>query len=196
MARDTSPKLKRARSLGVPTSYLGINKKSIRRPKRSRRKLSNYGIQLREKQKVKFIYGILEKQFLGYYKKAEKMRGVTGDNMLSLLERRLDNVIFRMNVAKTRPQARQMVSHGLFKVNGVRVDIPSYLVKAEDIICVVESKKSKKPFEELKENKMLGLPEWVEFDGETLCGKIVRLPERDDIKEEISENLIIELYSK
>ena len=142
------------------------------------------------------LYGVLEKQFRGYYDKASRQRGITGENMLILLESRLDNVVFRMTLAKTRGQARQLVNHGLITVNGKRVNIPSYLVKKGDVIAVKENKKDKKVFEELKSGKSLGLPKWMEFDNETLTGKIVELPTREDIDPSIEEHLIVELYSK
>lgn len=196
MAKNTEPVLKRCRSLGIDPSELGFNKKDNKKGPQKRKKIQGYGLQLREKQKVKFIYGVLEKQFLNYYEKAERMRGITGENMLILLERRLDNVVFRMKIAKTRPMARQIVNHGLITVNGKRVNIPSYLVKKGDVIAVAESKKDKQIFTIVKEVAALGLPSWVTFDNQTLSGQIVELPVRDDIKEDIKEHLIVELYSK
>ena len=162
----------------------------------SRKKASDYSMQLKEKQKVKFIYGVLEKQFRLYYEKASRQRGVTGENMLILLESRLDNVVYRMSIGKTRGQARQLVNHGLITVNGKRVNIPSYLVKKGDVIAVKDNKKDKKVFEYLKASKSLGLPKWLEFDNETLTGKVVELPKREDIDPSIAEHLIVELYSK
>lgn len=197
MARYTEPVLKRCRSLGINPADLGFTKKDNKKAgNRRRKKVQGYGLQLREKQKVKFIYGVLEKQFRNYYEKAEKMRGITGENMLILLERRLDNVVYRMKIAKTRPMARQLVSHGLITVNGKRVNIPSFLIKKGDVVAIADSKKDKAVFALLKEQKPLGLPSWVTFDNETFKGEVVELPTREDIKEDISEHLIVELYSK
>lgn len=162
----------------------------------SRKKVSGYGIQLREKQKAKRAYGILEKQFRKYYDMAEKMRGITGENMLILIERRLDNVVYRMGIGVSRAQARQMVNHSLITVNGRTCNIPSLLVKAGDVIAVKESKKDKVCFQELKESKAVTLPKWVEFDNATLTGKVLTLPAREDIDLTIQEHLIVELYSK
>lgn len=163
----------------------------------SRRKISEYGQQLREKQKVKRIYGVLEGQFRDYYERADRMKGITGENMLSLLERRLDNVVFRMGIANSRSQARQLVNHGHFTVNGKNVDIASYQVKAGDEIAVKETKKDNKYFTALKEVAKNGtMPKWVDFDPETLKGKVIALPERDDIDAQIAEHMIVELYSK
>ena len=161
-----------------------------------RKKVSEYGRQLREKQKVKRIYGVQEGQFRSYYEKADRMKGITGENMLSLLERRLDNVIFRMGIGVSRSQARQLVNHGHFLVNGKKVNIPSYIVKAGDVISVRENKNSNKFFTELKSAKPPVLPKWVEFDTEKLQGKIVALPTREDIDGQIAEHMIVELYSK
>ncbi|MBD5631920.1 MAG: 30S ribosomal protein S4 [Clostridia bacterium] len=161
----------------------------------SRKKVSEYGKQLREKQKVKRIYGVQEGQFRAYYEKADRMKGITGENMLSLLERRLDNVIFRMGVGASRSQARQLVNHGHFLVNGKKVNIPSYIVKAGDIITVKESKTSNKYFEAVKASKV-NTPKWLEFDPEKLQGKILANPEREDIDSQIAEHMIVELYSK
>ena len=196
MARYRGPILKKCRALGITPAELGIDKKSKKELRQTRKKASDYSLQLKEKQKVKFIYGVLEKQFRGYYDKASRQRGITGENMLILLESRLDNVVFRMTLAKTRGQARQLVNHGLITVNGKRVNIPSYLVKKGDVIAVKENKEDKKVFEELKSGKSLGLPKWMEFDNETLTGKIVELPTREDIDPSIEEHLIVELYSK
>ncbi len=163
----------------------------------SRRKVSEYGQQLREKQKVKRIYGVLEGQFREYYEKADRMKGITGENMLSLLERRLDNVVFRMGIAASRAQARQLVNHAHFTVNGRNVDVASYQVKAGDVIEVKETKKNNKYFTELKEVAKNGnMPKWVDFDPETLKGKVIALPTREDIDAQISEHMIVELYSK
>ncbi len=162
-----------------------------------RKKVSEYGLQLREKQKTKRIYGVLEGQFRHYYEKADRMKGITGDNMLSLLERRLDNVIYRMGIANSRSQARQLVTHAHFTVNGKNVDIASYEVKAGDVIAVKETKKGNKYFTELKQTqKSANMPKWVEFDNETLTGKVLALPTREDVDMQIAEHMIVELYSK
>lgn len=162
-----------------------------------RKKVSEYGLQLREKQKTKRIYGVLEGQFRHYYEKADRMKGITGDNMLSLLERRLDNVIYRMGIANSRSQARQLVTHAHFTVNGKNVDIASYEVKAGDVIAVKETKKGNKYFTELKQTqKSANMPKWVEFDNETLTGKVLVLPTREDVDMQIAEHMIVELYSK
>ncbi len=160
-----------------------------------RKKVSEYGQQLREKQKVKRIYGVQEGQFRSYYEKADRMKGITGENMLSLLERRLDNVIFRMGIGVSRAQARQLVNHGHFVVNGKKVNVPSYIVKVGDVVSVKENKTSNKYFEAVKANKVT-TPKWLEFDPEKLQGKILALPVREDIDSQISEHMIVELYSK
>ncbi len=160
-----------------------------------RKKVSEYGRQLREKQKVKRIYGVQEGQFRAYYEKADRMKGITGENMLSLLERRLDNVIFRLCIGGSRAQARQLVSHGHFLVNGKKVNIPSYIVKVGDVITVKESRSTNKYFEEVKAGKA-NTPKWLEFNPEKLQGKVLALPEREDIDSQIAEHMIVELYSK
>lgn len=162
----------------------------------ARKKVSEYGLQLREKQKCKRIYGVLEGQFRKYYEQADKMKGITGENMLSLLERRLDNVIFRMGIGASRSQARQLVTHGHFVVNGKKVNIASYIVKAGDEIAVKENKKDNAFFAEVKQMKVANMPKWLEFNPETLSGKIIALPERADVDAQIKEHLIVELYSK
>ncbi|MEG1535420.1 MAG: 30S ribosomal protein S4 [Clostridia bacterium] len=162
----------------------------------SRKKASSYAVQLREKQRCKRIYGLCEKQFKGYFTKAEIMRGVSGENMLVLLERRLDNVVYRMTLASSRMQARQIVNHALITVNGKCVNIPSYLIKKGDIIAVKETKLEKPYFTEIKAGKAHGIPTWLEFDNATLTGKIVELPQRADVDQDIEEHLIVELYSK
>jgi len=162
----------------------------------ARKKVSEYGKQLREKQKVKRIYGVQEGQFRACYEKADRMKGITGENMLSLLERRLDNVIYRMGVGVSRAQARQLVNHGHFLVNGKKVNIPSYIVKVGDVVTVKESKNSNKYFEALKSTKGGNTPKWLEFNTEKLQGKILALPEREDIDSQIAEHMIVELYSK
>ncbi len=160
-----------------------------------RKKTTDYGVQLREKQKVKRAYGLLEKQFRAYYEEAERMKGVTGENMLSLLERRLDNVIYRMGIGSSRSESRQIVNHGHITVNGRTVDIPSFQVKVGDVIAIKESKQDLEMFKQLKGVK-ISMPKWVEFDTDKLCGKINALPQRDDVDLNIQEHLIIELYSR
>jgi small subunit ribosomal protein S4 len=162
----------------------------------ARKKISEYGQQLREKQKVKRIYGVQEGQFRTYYEQADRMKGITGENMLSLLERRLDNVVFRMGVGVSRAQARQLVNHGHFTVNGKKVNIPSYIVKVGDVIAVKENKTSNKYFEAIKTMKVANMPKWLEFNPEKLEGKILALPVREDIDSQIAEHMIVELYSK
>lgn len=162
----------------------------------SRRKASEYSVQLREKQKTKRIYGLSEKQFKGYFDKAERMRGISGENMLILLERRLDNVVFRLGLGSSRAHSRQIVNHGLITVNGSRVNIPSYLIKAGDVISVKENKLDKALFADIKTGKTTNLPKWLEFDNATLTGKVIALPARDDIDMAIEEQLIVEFYSK
>ena len=196
MAINKYHKLKRCRFLELDPAVIGCNKKSIRTSGRKGRKISEYGIQLREKQRAKFIYCVSEKQFHHYYDVADRMKGITGENMLSLLERRLDNVIFRMGVAATRLQARQLVSHAHFTVNGRKVDVPSYIVKAGDVIAVRENKKKNKYFEQIKTMKVVNMPKWLEFDPESLEGKVLALPAREDIDTQIEEHMIVELYSK
>lgn len=199
MAIDRTPVLKRCRQLGIDPAELGYSskKESIRQPKR-RRKESEYGMQLREKQKVKFIYGVLEKQFHSYYEKASRMKGNTGDELMTLLERRLDNVVFRLGLAGTRREARQLVNHGHYTVNGKRVDIPSYLVKVGDVIAVCDKSRSTARFKKLVEDdKFVAAPKWLEKDKNApLEGKVVAMPARDDIDFDVSVNLIVELYSK
>ena len=162
----------------------------------ARKKVSEYGLQLREKQKCKRIYGVLESQFKKYYLRADRMKGITGENMLSLLERRLDNVIYRMGIGSSRAEARQLVTHAHFAVNGRPCNVASYIVKAGDVITVKETKKDNKFFTEIKKMKVGAMPKWLEFDPESLTGKIIALPQRDDIDAQIAEHLIVELYSK
>lgn len=195
MAVNKEPILKKCRALGLDPIYLGINKKSNRQVKQTGKK-SEYALQLREKQKAKFIYGVLEKQFRGYYEEAERSKGVTGTNMLKLLEYRLDNVCFRMGIASTRRLARQIVTHAHLTVNGKTVDIPSYQVKPGDVIAVKESRKGNKYFTALKETKSLSIPQWLEFDTEKLEGKVISEPTREMIDVPVEEMLIVELYSK
>lgn len=197
MAIDRTPVLKRCRSLGLTPAFLGISKESHRQAKRANRKKSEYGIQLTEKQKAKFIYGLLEKQFRGYYDRAKKMEGITGENLLILLERRIDNVVFRLGLANTRRQARQIVRHGHIAVNGKRLDIPSALVKAGDVISVMEGSRPKEYFKGMAET-LAGktVPAWLIQDAENLGGKVDRYPTREEIDVPIEEHLIVELYSK
>ena len=197
MAVNRVPVLKRCRSLGMDPVYLGIDKKSNRQLKRSNRKMSEYGLQLREKQKAKFIYGVLEKPFRNYYKKADKMRGLTGLNLMTILESRLDNVVFRLGFARTRKEARQIVDHKFVTVNGKVVNIPSYLVKAGDVIEIREKSKSCARYKEVLEatNGRL-VPEWLESDREALKGTVKSLPTREAIDVPVNEMLIVELYSK
>ena len=197
MAKNTQPVLKRCKTLGLSPAVLGYSKSTKRQPKQTRRKQSEYGMQLNEKQKVKFIYGVLEKQFHAYYEKAERKQGITGEILLQELERRLDNVVFRMGFANTRREARQLVNHGHFTVNGKRVNIPSYTVNVGDVIAVCENSCSTTRFKKMKEDDaFVAAPKWLERDKNTLSGKVIALPARDDIDFEIAENLIVELYSK
>ena len=198
MAKNTQPVLKRCRTLGVSPAAMGYAKQSNRNPGGKRRtKKSEYGTQLTEKQKVKFVYGILEKQFRMYYEKAERMNGNTGEILLSLVERRLDNVVYRLGFASTRREARQLVNHGHYTVNGKSVNIPSYLVEVGDVIAVSEKSSSNNRFKKMKEDDaFVAAPKWLERDKNTLTGKVIALPARDDIDFEIAENLIVELYSK
>ena len=197
MAKNTQPVLKRCKTLGLSPAVLGYSKSTKRQPKQTRRKQSEYGMQLNEKQKVKFIYGVLEKQFHHYYEKAERKQGITGEILLQELERRLDNVVFRMGFGNTRREARQLVNHGHFTVNGKRVNIPSYLVKTGDVIAVSEKSCSNNRFKKLKEDDaFVAAPKWLDRDKNTLSGKVLALPARDDIDFEIAEHLIVELYSK
>jgi len=197
VAVDRVPVLKRCRSLGLDPIYLGIDKKSNRELKRANRKVSEYGLQLREKQKAKFIYGVLEKPFRNYYTKAEKMEGQTGENMMILLERRLDNVVFRMGFGRTRRETRQMVDHKHILVNGKCVNIPSYLVKAGDVIEVKEKAKSSQRYKDALEVTAGRLvPAWLDVDQENLRGTVKEMPTRDEIDVPVNEMLIVELYSK
>ena len=198
MAKNTQPGLKRCITLGVSPAAMGYSKQSNRNPGGKRRtKKSEYGTQLTEKQKVKFVYGILEKQFRMYYEKAERMNGNTGEILLSLVERRLDNVVYRLGFASTRREARQLVNHGHYTVNGKSVNIPSYLVDVNDVIAVSEKSSSNNRFKKMKEDDaFVAAPKWLERDKNNLTGKVIALPARDDIDFEIAENLIVELYSK
>ena len=197
MAVDRVPVLKRCRSLGMDPIYLGIDKKSNRESKRANKKLSEYGMQLREKQKAKFIYGVLEKPFRNYYAKASKMNGMVGTNLMILLECRLDNVLFRMGFGRTRKETRQIVDHKHVLVNGKQVNIPSYQVKAGDVIEIKEKFKSAQRYKDILEVTAGRLvPEWVEVDQEALKGTVKELPTRDEIDVPVNEMLIVELYSK
>lgn len=195
MAKYNGPVLKKARALGVAPQVLGINKKSNKNPNEGRKKLSEYGLQLREKQKAKFIYGMLEKQFRKLYRDAEKMSGITGDNLLQLLELRFDNVVYRMGFAKTRNEAKQLISHGHFLINGNKVDISSYRMSHGDVVSVREKSKRNGVFKNT-EDKVWNQAKWVSVDIEKLQGKVESLPQRDDIDFEINDQLIVELYSR
>ena len=197
MAVNRVPVLKRCRSLGLDPVYLGLDKKSNRQLKRSSRKMSEYGIQLREKQKAKFIYGVLEKPFRNYYDKAKQMKGMTGTNLMILLETRIDNVLFRMGFARTRREARQIITHRRVNVNGKPVDIPSFSVRVGDVIEVRENKKDSVQFKDILE--VTGgrtVPAWLEVDQENLKGSVLALPTREEIDVPVDEVQIVELYSK
>ena len=197
MAVNRVPVLKRCRSLGLEPGYLGIDKKSNRELKRANRKMSEYGSQLREKQKAKFIYGVQEKPFRNMYEKAERMPGLVGTNLMQLLELRLDNIVFRLGFARTRREARQVVSHKHVTVNGKVVNIPSYKVSPEDVIEIKEKSKSLQRFKDIVEaNGGVLVPAWLESNSETLSGTVVSKPERDQIDVPVNETLIVELYSK
>ena len=195
MAVNKDPILKRCRSLQLDPSHMGIYKESNRKPQQSFKKMSEYGLQLREKQRAKFIYGVLERQFRTAFKKAASKKGITGDNLLIMLEERLDNVVFRMGLATTRREARQLVVHSHFTVNGKKVNIPSYIVKAGDVIKVKEKSQSSPKFKEIKEMQV-GVPAWLSVDRDKLEGKVLADPTRDQIDTPIEERLIVELYSK
>ena len=197
MAINRQPVLKRCKTLGINPATMGIDKSSNRNPKQGRKKQSEYGLQLNEKQKVKFIYGVLEKQFRKYYVMATKKQGITGEMLLQILESRLDNVVFRLGLANTRREARQIVNHGHITVNGQKVDIPSYLVKPGDVIAVREKSKNSVRIKEIVEtNANRVVPKWLSMDKNTLTGKVITLAARDDIDYEVEEHLIFELYSK
>ena len=197
MAVNRTPVLKRCRSLELDPVYLGIDKKSRRKAKNAGRKVSEYGMQLREKQKAKFIYGVLEKPFRNYYKKSERQKGMTGENLMIMLELRLDNVLFRLGFARTRKEARQIVDHKHVLVNGKQVNIPSYLVKAGDTIEIKENKKGSQRYKEILEATAGNMvPEWLEADAENLKGTVKELPAREAIDVPVDEMLIVELYSK
>lgn len=197
MAVNKVPVLKRCRSLGLEPSYLGYDKKSNRELKRANKKVSEYGLQLREKQKAKFIYGVLEKPFRNYYKKAEKMPGMTGENLMVMLESRLDSVVFRLGFARTRREARQIVDHKHVLVNGKQVNIPSYLVKAGDVVEIKEKCKGMQRYKDILE--VTGgrlIPEWLDVNQEGLQATVKELPSREAIDVPVDEMLIVELYSK
>ena len=198
MAQNMQPVLKRCRTLGVSPAAMGYNKTSNKNPGGQRRaKKSEYATQLTEKQKVKFVYGIQEKQFHNYYTKADRMEGNTGEELLTFCERRLDNVVYRLGFANTRRQARQLVNHGHYTVNGKSGNMPSYLVDVNDVIAVSEKSSSNNRFKKMKEDDaFVAAPKWLDRDKNTLTGKVIALPARDDIDFEIAENLIVELYSK
>ena len=202
MAKNMQPIAKRCKALGISPAYMGYTggtkSDTIRNPKgQMRRKQSEYATQLNEKQKVKFVYGILEKQFRMYYEKAARAEGNTGEVLLSLIERRLDNVVYRLGFAATRREARQLVNHGHFTVNGKRVNIPSYMVKNGDVIAVCEKSCSNNRFKKLKEDDaFIAAPKWLDRDKNTLTGKVIALPTKEDIDFEIAVHLIVELYSK
>ncbi len=198
MAKNMQPVLKRCRTLGVSPAAMGYSKTSNRNPGGQRRaKKSEYATQLTEKQKVRFVYGIGEKQFRGYFDKADRAAGNTGEVLLSIVERRLDNVVYRLGFAATRREARQLVNHGHYTVNGKRVNIPSYLVKVNDVIAVCEKSCSNARFKKLKEDDaFVAAPKWLDRDKNNLQGKVVAIPTKEDIDFEIAEHLIVELYSK
>ncbi len=197
MAKNMQPILKRCKTLGIEPGTMGVDKRTNRNPKQGKKKMSEYGLQLNEKQKVKFIYGVLEKQFHKYYIMATKKNGITGEMLLQILETRLDNVIYRLGLANTRREARQIVNHGHVLVNGKKVDIPSYLVKQGEVITLKEKTRSSSRIKEIVEtNASRLIPDWLDMDKNTLTGKIVSLPGREHIDYEVEEHLIVELYSK
>ena len=198
MANNKQPIARRCRALDISPAVMGYaNKKSHRNPNGNRRKkVSEYGAQLKEKQKVRFIYGVLEKQFRHYFDTASNMKGVTGENMLVLLECRLDNVVYRLGLAKTRRMARQVVGHGHIRVNGNKVDIPSYQVKVGDVITLRQRSQEYEIFKALREGTSVLTPKWLTFDAQNLTGKVSALPSRDDIDYEVQENMIVEFYSR
>lgn len=197
MAVNRVPVLKRCRTLGLDPVFLGYDKKSNRTNARAGKKISEYGLQLREKQKAKFIYGVLEKPFRNYYEKADRMKGMTGENLMTMLESRLDNVVFRMGFARTRREARQIVDHKHVLVNGKQVNIPSYLVKAGDVVEIREKSKSLQRYKDIVEVTAGRLtPEWIDVDLEAFKGTVKNLPTREMIDVPVNEMLIVELYSK
>ena len=197
MAIDRTPVLKRCRQLGIDPVVMGYTTKESKRQPSRRRKESEYGLQLREKQKAKFIYGVLEKQFRSYFKRAKALEGVTGENLLTILETRLDNVVFRLGFARTRKEARQTVTHGHITVNGRRVDVPSYRVRPGDLVAVAPKAKDLLVIKSaLVSNERVSVPAWLEVDIEKLQGSVLALPKRDQIDLDINEQLLVELYSK
>ncbi len=197
MAKNMQPILKRCKTLGIEPGVMGVHKSSKRTSQKGRKKQSEYGVQLNEKQKIKFIYGVLEKQFHKYYVMATKKHGITGEELLSILETRLDNVVFRLGLANTRREARQIVNHGHILVNGKKVDIPSYLVKEGDVIAVREKSKSSEHMKSIAEaNASRSVPKWLDMDKNTMQGKVITMPTRESIDYEVEEHLIVELYSK
>jgi len=197
MARNMQPVLKRCRTLGIEPAVMGVHKSSNKNPGKGRKKQSEYGLQLNEKQKVKFIYGVLEKQFRQYYVMATKKHGITGEELLSILETRLDNVVFRLGLANTRKEARQIVNHGHILVNGKKVDIPSYIIKVGDTVALREKSKASQRMKDIAEaNASRVVPKWLDMDKNNSQGKVIAIPARDDIDYEVEEHLIVELYSK
>lgn len=198
MAIDRVPALKRCRSLGIEPGVVGLGKSSKRQPRRTRGKVSEYGMQLKEKQKAKFIYGVLEKQFRAYYARAKKMPGIAGENLISLLERRLDNVVFRLGLAATRKQARQIVRHGHITVNGKRCDIPSALVSENDVVAVAEKSRSNDYFKaQAESNNALSTPAWITVGADSFSGTVSRFPASEDFADiPVDSQAIVELYSK
>ncbi|MBR3791434.1 MAG: 30S ribosomal protein S4 [Clostridia bacterium] len=197
MAKNMQPILKRCKTLGIEPGTMGVDKRTNRNPKQGKKKMSEYGLQLNEKQKVKFIYGVLEKQFRKYYVMATKKNGITGEMLLQILETRLDNVIYRLGLANTRREARQIVNHGHILINGKKVDIPSYLVKPGEVITLKEKTRSSSRIKDIVEaNSSRLIPDWLDMDKNTLTGKVVSLPGREHIDYEVEEHLIVELYSK
>ena len=197
MAKSKGPVLKRCRSLGIDPTFLGYDKKSNKNPKASHRKVSEYGLQLKEKQKTKFVYGVQEKQFRGYFEEASRRKGITGTILLQILESRLDNVVYRLGLASSRAQARALVSQGHFLVNGKKVNIPSYLTKVGEEIKVKEASANKEIFKQIvEENYKRAIPTWLEVNREARSGKVVAVPEREQIDIPVEEHLIVELYSK
>lgn len=197
MAIDRVPALKRCRSLGIEPGVVGLGKSSKRQPRRTRGKVSEYGMQLKEKQKAKFIYGVLEKQFRAYYARAKKMPGIVGENLISLLERRLDNVVFRLGLAATRKQARQVVRHGHITVNGKRLNIPSALVDVNDVIAVAEKSRSNEFFKaQAESNNALSTPAWITVGADSFSGTVTRFPVSEDFDIPVDSQAIVELYSK
>ena len=198
MAVDKTPVLKRCKALGISPTVLGYGKETNRKGNaNSRKKVSEYGMQLKEKQKLKFIYGVLEKQFYHYYEMAVKQEGVAGENLLSILERRFDNVVYRMGMASSRKEARQFVRHAHFTLNGKKADIPSIILKVGDVVALKEKSRGSEKFKALMEDAATATaPKWLEVNAEAATAKVIALPQRDDIDFPFEEQLIVELYSK